>query len=622
MSTSPPSHAQLKSKFDALGPDILKIINVAGTHALHLSVRQGGSTYQKAFTYLESFDHQGSSSFKRKHPKNVQYPVPTNENTIFPCCSLTKAATAAGLATLIGENFNIEGEQFRFSWDIQVKKIVPNIRILNDGHDTRLHHLLTHSWGGARGDFLWYGTHNEVRLTGNQSKSFFNSIERHHGLKKVVVYNNDGWNIAGYVLKTLVREMHKKQNKPVPELDSDEDFELSFNQYITEKIFHPLDMNQTWFKKPPSEYEPRVARGYGVNSSRQPVEVGGMTAGDHGFAGASTGLRTTPDDRMKFDKAWIDALGTQSATTTSTPGNPLKHVYEIMKTEHSVVASHKDESKPNPTAYGFGWVRTHLPARMGLVGYSRGMAKDVPLVVQGGPRGEGKEIFYHQGSFVGGLCAVILVPFLDANILVMSDTLALSDVASYVSQMALEELLEVPRDSRNRFGDHNNKASDTRLLTEKSLNNSVVDLISKAPNFDYTKLDYSAYAGLYKHPFGLINIEVVYNADPGSDDESDDEEGQAANFCTSLSINISGTENRPEKPKFLPLGHIKGHKFTWFRSWDSTIKNGFWPSGDLTTYVVDFVVEKGKVVGLEWNHHSGTFVVEEPVPGPVRYNKG
>lgn len=57
-------------------------------------------------------------------------------------------------------------------------------------------------------------------------------------------------------------------------------------------------------------------------------------------------------------------------------------------------------------------------------------------------------MIFHQGSLPGALTLVMLLPDKDAAIVVLTNSLALNDVADWIGQLILEELLAVSSGNR------------------------------------------------------------------------------------------------------------------------------------------------------------------------------
>ncbi len=92
-------------------------------------------------------------------------------------------------------------------------------------------------------------------------------------------------------------------------------------------------------------------------------------------------------------------------------------------------------------SYGLGWVRAQLPGLMGAVGLNPGFVNPMPVVGKGD---KSRLAIYHQGSIGGALSFVALFPETKSAIVVLSNSLALNDVADWIGQFLIELLFDVP----------------------------------------------------------------------------------------------------------------------------------------------------------------------------------
>lgn len=98
------------------------------------------------------------------------------------------------------------------------------------------------------------------------------------------------------------------------------------------------------------------------------------------------------------------------------------------------MSGHISLSAPyHETSYGFGWAQTQLPGPLGAVGQNgpwmpepAGTPKSMPIV---GKLSPAQLVIYRQGSNPGVLAALNLLPETKGAALVLSNTLALNDIA-------------------------------------------------------------------------------------------------------------------------------------------------------------------------------------------------
>ena len=154
-------------------------------------------------------------------------------------------------------------------------------------------------------------------------------------------------------------------------------------------------------------------------------------------------------------------------------------------------------------SYGFGCARVQLPATMGDIGCNPPLMPDgMPVVGKGV---SSQLVLYHQGSLPGALTAVMLIPETETVIVVLTNTLALNDVADWVGQLVLEAVLDVPKDQRN---DYISAAETSRATTAKWYATITEELLREQKNGTSPR-DLQDYVGTYWDSAHLFKIVVT-----------------------------------------------------------------------------------------------------------------
>ena len=142
-------------------------------------------------------------------------PTPVDEHTVFAVGSVSKAFTAAAVATLVDDG--------KVSWNDPVTKHLPGFELF-DPYVTReltITDLLTHRSGLDRADLLWYGTTHDrdeiLRRLRFQQPSW--SLRSHFG------YNNNLFLAAGQLVAHVSGQ--------------------SWDEWIARRLFQPLGMTST-----------------------------------------------------------------------------------------------------------------------------------------------------------------------------------------------------------------------------------------------------------------------------------------------------------------------------------------------------------------------------------------
>nr|ODN96906.1 hypothetical protein L204_03618 [Cryptococcus depauperatus CBS 7855] len=268
------------------------------------------------------------------------------------------------------------------------------------------------------------GTDNNILIGEKDAMRYFNGQTRVLPFRGQFAYNNLSFELAGKVIESLSGE--------------------SLFDFVQRRILDLLSMTRTFLKTPTTKLD-NVGKCYNTLDDGTTAAITPVKCGDDWFGASSAGMRSCASDLMKLYKAFITCFNDQFATgKTSTNGLPLRHVAHLMSAKVLM-----DPPSRNEASYGFGWARVQLPGKMGHIGINPDfMPGGMPIVGKGvTPR----LVIFHQGSGPGALSLVVLLPDTESAIIVLSNALALNDVADWVGQLVLEEFLEVPECERNDY---------------------------------------------------------------------------------------------------------------------------------------------------------------------------
>ena len=427
--------ADLVDRLTALGPKIEKLMEIGGAVGLSLGVLHHGETI-----HLANFGW-----------RDIENSLVPTEETIFPACSLVKAMTAATLALLVADE--------RITWDTLVKDVLPEYGpkdyVLRNY--TTIADFLFHRTGMAWGDNLYLGTNNNILISGENSMKYINSQEPLLPIRGQYAYSNIPYEFAGHVIDNLTG--------------------LTWSEVLKSRILDPIGLERTSFKTPLPDVD-NVAKCYNTLDDGTPTPIRCLTAGDDGFCGPSSGLRTCVKDLLKFYSSFLRSAKKQFASGETSSEDPSlvssaneQFANAETSTQHSFhlnpaneqSASGETSTKESPlkqvnhlmsakipmgdptfkeTSYGFGWARVQLPGPMGAVDCNPPLIPHgMPVVGKGAPS---TLVCYHQRCMPGALAAVNLVPETDSAIVVLSNSLTLNDTPGWVGQLVLEEFLDVP----------------------------------------------------------------------------------------------------------------------------------------------------------------------------------
>ncbi|KAI0387446.1 putative D-aminoacylase [Hypomontagnella monticulosa] len=529
--------SDLPTRLDRLSPKIEKLMSIGGTAGLSLGVvRDGRPIYHRSY---------GS--------QDIENGVSTNEDTVFPTGSLTKALTAASIAILIDEG--------KATWETLVKDALPTFHPKDEilRNNLTLTDILCHRHGMSWGDHLFIGTDSNILIDGQHAMDYINSQVLLLPFRAQWTYNNIAFDIAGKVIESLSGE--------------------SFTDFVMSRIFKPLGMERSFLLTPPADTK-NVSKCYNALDDHTPARIKNPTPGDNGYLGPTAGMRSCVSDLMKLYTAWVTSFNDQfNSKRTATEGSPFKQVAQLMSTKIPM-----DQPSRNEISYALGWGRVQLPGRMGQIGLNpRLLPGGMPII---GNQVPPELVIFHQGSMPGTLAAVILLPSTNSSIVVLSNTLALTDVADWVGQLVLEEVLDVPFEAR---ADMVGLAKITIVENLKWYPDIINQLERERKNGTSPK-ELDQYVGVYWDDIHVFKIVVTL------------EKG-------SLYWALQGLENE----KF-QLKHYEDDTFTWLQPRNELSRRGRWVvGGDQITsfWKVEFKTnDAGLIDRLHWEHDAGNPQVE------------
>ena len=147
--------------------------------------------------------------------RDYEKKLPFTPATMSPIASNTKLFTAVAAGMLV--------EEGKLTWDKPVRESVPAIRFYNDqlNDSVTLRDMLSHRTGITRHDTIWY----KSDFTRKELFEKLVYLEPQEPIRETFLYNNLMYAAAGYLI----------------ELQSGKTWE----QFVKEKIFDPLQMNST-----------------------------------------------------------------------------------------------------------------------------------------------------------------------------------------------------------------------------------------------------------------------------------------------------------------------------------------------------------------------------------------
>lgn len=397
-------------------------------------------------------------------------PTTHHNQTLFPAGSLAKAIASAALGILV--------EDGATAWDMLAKDAVPSYQpedaVLQS--DTTLTDLLNHRSGMSSYGHLVGGCEANVLLRHEDVMRVVNSQVLLPERRGAFYYNSTAYDLFGEAIKHLSGG-------------------TSVADVCRTRIFEPLGLPRTFMNPPSSVVTDNVATCYNALDGGTPVRTPSPRIGEEGIGAASGGLWSCSTDLVRLYGAFLRSYKHQVATgQTTTPGSPLKHVAHMMSAQVAM-----SETEQHTLSYGMGWACVQLPNTLGHIGLNgRLMPQEMSIVGKGVP---GQLVFYHQGTLPGTLATVLLLPDSDSIIVVLSTSLALTDVPDWASQMVLQEILDVSAAERIDFLQYAQAAVAINLEWHPCMVQSLADSM---PDPKKQPKSLVAYTGTYVDESGVF----------------------------------------------------------------------------------------------------------------------
>ncbi|KAF2667592.1 beta-lactamase/transpeptidase-like protein [Microthyrium microscopicum] len=390
--SSPLPMELLLERLQSLTPTIKEICRISGTPGISLGVLHHGEVI-----YTNNFGF-----------RNVATKTPPDEDTLYYIASMSKAYTAAGIAILV--------EQKKLKWETPVSNILPDFLHPDASirENASMVDFLSHRSGLASANAMWFTEFGHLALPIEETVRFASHLDVVHPFRQKWLYSNWGYGLADLVVEKLTGK--------------------SWGQFQTESIFHLLGMvNTTVHHVPESK---NFAEGYMSLSNGTPYHVPRPELEDGKILGGAAAIQTNVRESLIFYKSLLEAA--ESQKTGSKSSSPLKEVPKLFQPHIPLEANASLQKR----SYALGWVRTELPGALGKIGQNSRWKRQMPLV------GKGLEkprlCLYHEGSLLSFLSSVHLLPDSQSAIVVLTNSMANSDVADWVGEMLLEAVLDNP----------------------------------------------------------------------------------------------------------------------------------------------------------------------------------
>jgi len=383
---------RLVEKIRNLGPTISELLGISGSPGLSIGVLHHGEVIYT--------DHRG-----RRDIAKIGLP---NDETMYYIASLTKPLTVAAMALLV--------EEGQIQWDTRIYEILPEFKLRKDtiGREATVIDVLSNRTGLSLANAFWGQRNGEFLLPKSEMTRMSCEIQAVKPFRKAFLYTN--WN---YALATAVIE--KVAGK-------------TFGTFVKEKILDPLNMQRTTIGEPSND---NIAFAHAVYNDGTACRIPFPNLSDDtGMAGGAAGKSTIKDLLLMY-KSLLSAYNHQRLSgLTSTPGLPFKHLRTIFSPHIELNKSQSDHQ-----AYCLGLYKTELPGNIGVASINNAYlgSKNTPFPGQSKP---GLEVFHHTGLLPGGIGSMFLIPSSETAIVVLTNSLPLSDPTDFSGRLILSVILD------------------------------------------------------------------------------------------------------------------------------------------------------------------------------------
>lgn len=302
-------NAALSSSFDAFIQNAMPLWKTPGLSVV--VVKDGNVVFKKAYGVIE-----------------LGKPDPFTTTTLSICASTTKAMTAVCMAMLVDDG--------KIKWSDKVSDVFPELKLYDNYANAEIiiKDLFTHNTGLGNADWLW--------VLGVPVDSIIRKmrlLKPEYSLRSSFVYQNLMYLIAGEVI-------HKVSGKP-------------FDQFISERLFKPLDMQHTYPSYALSVNEPKHISPHYIfdDTIVKPIPLIDLTGID-----AAGGVWSSADDINKWMLFLLDSAKVNGEHLLK----PATYA-ALFKPESICAADFYPTAKltkPHWTTYGLGWFQQDYHGKM------------------------------------------------------------------------------------------------------------------------------------------------------------------------------------------------------------------------------------------------------------------
>ncbi|KAK6526119.1 hypothetical protein TWF281_011156 [Arthrobotrys megalospora] len=515
----------LSQKLTPLTPIIREICEISGIAGLSYGVILKGDTHFDNFGY-----------------RDIENKLPPDENTIYHIASLTKAFTAAAVGFLVDEG--------KLEWETPLRTIMPELAMRDPEVTNNLAMLdvLSHRTGLEQDFDTWMQGDNHLLFGKDQTINVINHLHQIKPFRSEFQYNNWPFCLAGEIIEKVTGK--------------------SYGTVLEDKIFKPLGMDRSSINANYSS-DSNYAKAYMPLDDRTSVQIPRPEIRDGTLMASAGGVRSCTRDLLKWAEEHLAAIKAKQGPLNldNEKLSKLKELDTILR-KHTPMAS----SGPQEKSYGLGWALTTLPNSLGDIGYNKIFVQDMPTV---GNDSNSRSIIYHQGSMPGFTSAIFLIPDLEAAIVVLANSLGLTDVPDWVGQLLVNTISDTTQP--NDYIDLAKRGSEAHIKLYPKIAKELADNRIKGTQ----PKPLGTYPGDYYNDAKTLLIQVSISEKGG------------------LQWSFQGLESET-----YALDHYHNDVFTWHVTRDEDARRGRFTFVGAEYRQIKFTVkESGDIDGFIWAHN-------------------
>ncbi|KAJ5981963.1 Protein flp [Penicillium sp. IBT 35674x] len=377
------------SRLQSLQVILEQIRQISGTAGISIGVLHNGQElYKENFGYCD-----------------VAAKTVADSQTLYGLGSLTKSITAIAIANMVNDGLLTRGTP--------VKDILPDFQHKSPSvtNLTTVVDLLAHRTGLSSDISFTFQGDGEALLPAEQMIPTFNNMDQAESFRGKWSYNSWGYAITGRIIEKLS--------------------DCSFYEYLKTNIYDKLGMENT-STRIQSHHSGDIAKPYATDSNANPIHPQSPMIFEDTLFEAAAGAYSNVDDLLAYSASILAAYRDGG-------DSDLKELGTLLSSQITVLGpSFRERS------YAMGWIRTELPGTLGAMGENIAILDDVDKLPEIGQGSPSMLCIYHQGSTVGYYTNIALFPETQSAIVVLTNSIPLTDPPDTIMQALSQALFDFP----------------------------------------------------------------------------------------------------------------------------------------------------------------------------------